>query len=63
MIVTDRLLSLREAAALIGVSPDTARRYVKDGLLPAVRVGPQGMFRVRPDDVRRLGRPVATAHR
>jgi excisionase family DNA binding protein len=36
-----RLLSCREAAAILSVSDDTIRRLVRSGKLDAVRIGPR----------------------
>jgi excisionase family DNA binding protein len=40
--VPDRVLSLDEAAGLLGVSPDSVRRLIAQGTLPVVRLGPTG---------------------
>jgi len=47
VLVDDRPLKLREAADRVGVSPDTMRRWVKAGMVPATRVGPGGQFRIK----------------
>lgn len=56
-------LTLRAAASRLGISPRTARRWVKEGKLPAMlREGPYGeTYYVREDDVYQLaaGVPVA----
>jgi excisionase family DNA binding protein len=43
------LLKLSGVARELGISEDTARRYVKTGKLPAVFVG--GSYRVKPEDI------------
>lgn len=48
-----RLVTLREAAAALAVSPRTVRRWVDYGLLEAYRVGPRAL-RVSVGDVNRL---------
>ena len=47
-----RLLTVPEAAAALGVSPDTVRRYGDDGRLPYVRYGSgrSGTRRLIPED-------------
>ncbi|WP_166390344.1 helix-turn-helix transcriptional regulator [Nocardioides ochotonae] len=54
--MTERI-SLREAAAELGVSVDTIRRRIADGTLPAERIGPR-LLRVRRSDVEAIARPV-----
>lgn len=46
----DRLLTLADVADFLAVSLSTVRRLVRDGNLPAVRVG-QRSIRVRPEDL------------
>jgi len=53
-------LSLRQAAALYGVSTDTIRRRIVTGQLPASRCGGR-IIRVRIDDLERLFRPLTAA--
>jgi len=40
--MTKKLISIGEAAELLGVSIDTLRRWDKSGRLPAIRSGPRG---------------------
>ena len=49
-----RRLSASEAAALLGVTVDTVRKWVIDGLLPARRLGPGRRIVIDPDDLERL---------
>lgn len=37
-----KLLKIREAAELLGVNPETLRRWDRDGTFKAVRVGKRG---------------------
>ena len=46
---TSPYLSIREAAAYVRVSPDTVRRLIRTGKLPARRVG--GQWRIRRSDL------------
>lgn len=46
-------LSVREAAQALGVSVDTARRWIASGHLPAHRLGPSRL-RIKTVDVERL---------
>jgi excisionase family DNA binding protein len=56
--VTATLYSTEDVADLLGLHVRTVRGYVRDGRLPAVRIGKQ--YRIAPEDVDRLtgGRPV-----
>ena len=51
--MTDELLTLSEAAQLLGVSTSTIRRYIREGLLPERRT-PGGHFRLYEIEVRAL---------
>jgi len=48
----DRLVSLREASVRLSVSPITLRRWIRQGLLPSVRLG--GTRRLRAGDIEAL---------
>src|SRR5215211_5666680 len=52
------LLTMREAAELLRVSEVTVARWLKQGRLPAYRVGPRAV-RVRRADVERMVEPVS----
>lgn len=43
--------TLAEAAAYLQVHPETVRRWIVDGLLPAKRIGIRGVYRVKRDDL------------
>lgn len=46
-------LSVTEFAARAGVSTKTVRRWIKAGLITAVRIGPK-LIRINPNDLTRL---------
>lgn len=49
-----RELTLREAADLCRMAPDTVRGWVKSGQLHARKVGPQKQYRISPDDLQKF---------
>ncbi|MCL4366718.1 helix-turn-helix domain-containing protein [Patescibacteria group bacterium] len=49
-----RLLKIREAAEILGVNPETLRRWDKEGKLPAVKVSVRGDRRYKPEDIERF---------
>ena len=51
-----KLLTIGEAAARVGVSVDTLRRYATDGKVAYLRT-PGGQRRFRPDDIDQLMQP------
>lgn len=53
-------LTIAGAAEALGVHPNTVRRMVARGELPAFRVGPR-LLRLRAEDVAAVARPLATA--
>jgi len=53
-VMSDDALTLQEAAARLGRTYETVRRWVANGTLPAWRFG--GQYRVRAVDVERLMR-------
>jgi len=55
-----QMLSIPEAAELIGVSQDALRRWVREGLIPARRVGKR-MLRVNKSDLARLVTDVSSS--
>ena len=50
----DRLLTVAEAAHLIGAKPRTVRRWIDDGRLTAYVVGPTRRIRIKQADVAAL---------
>jgi len=50
-------LTTEDIAARYGVNEDTARRWIRQKRLPAIRIG--GAYRVRLDDLLRLERTIA----
>jgi len=50
--VAKEFLTTEEIAKKLGIHPATIRKYIRQGLLPAVRL--QGMWRVRPEDYQRF---------
>jgi excisionase family DNA binding protein len=50
-------LTISRLAAYWGVHPDTIRRDIRKGALPAFRL-PGGTIRIRMSDARRYGRPI-----
>jgi excisionase family DNA binding protein len=53
-------ISIAEAATQLGCHPDTVRRMIAAGTLPAFRVGPR-LIRLKQEDVAAVARPLATA--
>lgn len=49
--------TIAEAAALLKLHPQTLRRWIREGKLPAKRFGRQ--FRLRLEDIESAGRPSA----
>ncbi|PIS14797.1 hypothetical protein COT64_00750 [Candidatus Shapirobacteria bacterium CG09_land_8_20_14_0_10_39_12] len=49
-----KLLKLREAAVLLGVNPETLRRWDRSGRLSAVRIGSRGDRRYNVLDINRI---------
>lgn len=41
-------MTIEEIASILRVSEETIRRYIRDGLLPAIRL--RGMYRVKRED-------------
>jgi excisionase family DNA binding protein len=53
-LTVDRLLTVRDVAALCAVSRMTVYRLIRAGRLPAVRLTPTGQLRFRRRDVEAL---------
>lgn len=49
-----KLLKIREAAELLGVNPETLRRWDNEGKLVAVKVSKRGDRRYKPEDLNRF---------
>ena len=49
-----RLLKVGEVASLLGIHPNTVRRWATQGLIKTWRVGPRGDRRFDPSDVQAL---------
>jgi excisionase family DNA binding protein len=47
----DDLITIEEAAELLGLSKVTLRRWTRDGRLPCIRIGSRGDRRFRPSDL------------
>ncbi|MEV6655454.1 helix-turn-helix domain-containing protein [Nocardia fluminea] len=57
----DRLYSVEQVAELLGLHVRTVRGYVRDGKLPAARIGKQ--YRITHDDLETFtGLPITTPH-
>ena len=50
----DRLLTTTETARVLRVRPDTVRQLVRNGELPAVRLGGSAGYRIRRADLDRF---------
>ena len=57
-------LTAAEAAAALGVSSVTVRRWAQSGELPAVRLGPssRARYRISSDDLEAFVRPADADH-
>ena len=49
-----KLLRIREAAEMLGVNPETLRRWDNEGKLVAVKVSKRGDRRYKPEDIERF---------
>ncbi len=54
MMRNGTMLSVREAAEMLGVHENTLRRWVDEGMLPVYRYGPRKDRRVRRTDLERF---------
>lgn len=57
-----KLITLQEAADLVGVHARTLRRYISTGRIEGYRIGPR-LVKVDPADLDKLKRPIPTAGR
>ncbi|OGM02665.1 hypothetical protein A2115_03530 [Candidatus Woesebacteria bacterium GWA1_41_8] len=46
-----KLLKIREAAEMLGVNPETLRRWDRDGIFKAIRIGERGHRMYDKDDI------------
>lgn len=46
-----KLLRIREAAEMLGVNPETLRRWDRNGKLPAVKISKRGDRRYNKEDI------------
>lgn len=49
-----KLLKIREAAEMLGVNPETLRRWDRDGKLVAVKIGSRGHRRYKKEEIEKL---------
>jgi excisionase family DNA binding protein len=49
-----RLLKIKEAATLLGVSPTTLRKWDKEGKLVAIRISERGDRRYKKEDIEKF---------
>ena len=49
-----KLLRIREAAEMLGVNPETLRRWDRQGRLKAIKIGKRGDRRYRQEDIAKL---------
>jgi excisionase family DNA binding protein len=47
----ERMLSVKQVASILSVHPNTVRRWEREGLLKAYRVGPRGSLRFAEDEI------------
>jgi excisionase family DNA binding protein len=45
MAESREVMNLRQASQYLGVSPDTLYRYIRDGIVPAFKLGSRWKFR------------------
>jgi len=56
----ERVLDTNQVAKAFKVKPKTVRRWIKEGRLPAFRLGGRGRWRIEKSDVDRLREASAT---
>jgi excisionase family DNA binding protein len=49
-----RLLRIREAAEMLGVNPETLRRWDRDGRLPAIKISKRGDRRYKRENIEKF---------
>ncbi len=52
--MSENLLSVKELAPRIGYSEQYARKLVKDGVIPSVRIGLRGKYRIPESAIQRF---------
>lgn len=57
MAITDKKLTVAEAAKLYSVHPKTIRRWIAEGRIRAERVGPR-LIRIDAEELRKLIEPL-----
>jgi excisionase family DNA binding protein len=57
-MTTETFYTLEEAARMLKLHPQTVRRWIRQGKLPARRFGKQ--FRLRPEDIERFAQPTVS---
>jgi excisionase family DNA binding protein len=53
-VTVDRLVGINDAAKTLGYSVSGIRKLIETGVLPVVRLRPNGRFRFRVSDLERL---------
>jgi excisionase family DNA binding protein len=53
MTAAEKIYSTEEAAAILGVKPETVRQWIRKGELGAVKAGPR-LWRVRESDLQKF---------
>ncbi|MBA3723394.1 MAG: helix-turn-helix domain-containing protein [Candidatus Levybacteria bacterium] len=59
---TSELLSIRQASVLIGVNPETIRRWALNKTLKGIKVGSRGDWRFTKEEVLKLAKPNHDTH-
>ncbi len=54
MVKKTKLLKIREVAEMLGVNPETLRRWDREGRLIAIRMGKRGDRRYKREDISRV---------
>jgi len=54
MIDNKKLLRIKEAAEMLGVNPETLRRWDNEGRLKAVRLGKRKDRRYKEEDIKKI---------
>jgi excisionase family DNA binding protein len=54
MATSQKLLNISQAAEMLGVNPETLRRWDREGRLKAIRIGKRQDRRYKPEDLQKL---------